>query len=125
MSVVRYCWPKLRKAILAKEEPAWLVRHSRRSYIVAAILSAPPWVKRSDFDAVVALKDELTAETGKEHVLDHIIPLNHPRVCGLTVPWNMEPLPRPVNGAKGNYFCPEQDEIQYEFTPPKQLELML
>ena len=43
----------------------------------------------------------------------HIVPLNHPRVCGLTVPWNFKLIPRAVNAAEGNYFCPEQMEMEF------------
>lgn len=34
--------------------------------------------------------------------IDHIIPLNHPEVCGLHVPWNLEPIDRELNHTKTN-----------------------
>lgn len=111
MSCARYFNPRLRPLILAGQEPDWLLRHPRRSYIRQAVLSALPWVDRA---ALNALRDEarrLTRETGVEHVLDHIVPLNHPAVCGLTVPWNLRVITRAQNGAKGARWAPDQLEL--------------
>lgn len=111
MSIARYFNPRLRAKILRGELPGWLQRHPRRSYIVAAVLSAPPWVDRA---ALKALRDEarrLTAETGVEHVLDHIVPLCHPDVCGLTVPANLQVITRAQNATKSNYWNPYQLEL--------------
>lgn len=37
-------------------------------------------------------------------MLDHIIPLRHPEVCGLHVPWNLRVVKRETNLKKGNRF---------------------
>lgn len=111
MSCARYFNTRLRPLLLAGNEPPWLRRHPRRSYIVAAVLSAPPWTDRK---ALNALRDEarrLTALTGVEHVLDHIVPLCHPYVCGLTVPWNLRVITRAQNAAKSNHWTPDQLEL--------------
>ena len=47
---------------------------------------------------------ELTILTGVKHVVDHIVPLQHPEVCGLDVPWNMRAITEEENLRKGNKF---------------------
>jgi hypothetical protein len=43
----------------------------------------------------------------------HIVPLNHPYVCGLHVPWNMRVVPWRVNASKGNAFNPDQLPLDF------------
>lgn len=100
-----------RAALLRGETPAWIANSPRRRYIAAVVLSAPPWVNRQRLEALRREAIWMSVMTGVEHVLDHIVPLNHPRVCGLTVPWNLQIIPKKVNDAKGNRWCPEQGEL--------------
>lgn len=111
MSIARYFNPGLRPRILANDEPAWLAKHSRRRYIIAVVMSTPPWVDRDALRAVRREAKRLTETTGVPHVMDHIVPLCHPYVSGLTVPWNLQAIPRTVNAAKGNKWSPDQLEL--------------
>jgi hypothetical protein len=77
------------------------------------LLSTPPWVDTEAIKAIHARKKQLTAETGVEHVVDHIIPLNHPDVCGLTVPWNLQVMTRAQNAAKCGKWNPWQIEMEF------------
>jgi hypothetical protein len=60
-----------------------------------------PWLEPA-IDAIYAERDELTAKTGIPHEVDHIHPVNHPRLCGLTVPWNLQVIPAVENRRKSN-----------------------
>lgn len=66
---------------------------------------------RKELRQWVAKRNKLTLDTGVEHVIDHIVPLNHPMVCGLNVPWNWRIITRQQNAAKSNAFCPDQLEL--------------
>lgn len=100
--------------------PMWICRHKRRRYIVSAYLSSPLWVKQEDFKELRRRAVELSVLLGVPHSLDHIIPVQHPYVCGLTVPWNMQVLTHKANMDKGNKWSPDQQGFEFE----KQLELL-
>ena len=109
MSIARYFNPVLRARILRGDVIPWLAAHPRRSYIVACVVAAVPWP--GEREAIAALRDEarrLTLATGTRHVLDHIVPLCHPYVCGLHVSANLRPIPWAVNAYKSNRWSPDQ-----------------
>lgn len=53
-----------------------------------------------------ALSRWWTEMTGVQHSVDHIVPLQHPQVCGLHVPANLRVIPLAVNVRKGNMWWP-------------------
>ncbi|MBD1918886.1 MULTISPECIES: hypothetical protein [Cyanophyceae] len=63
--------------------------------------AALPWLEPA-IAAIYAQRDEITASTGIPHEVDHIHPVNHPRLCGLTVPWNLQVIPAVENKRKSN-----------------------
>lgn len=111
MSTIRYFNPAMRRKILAGQTSWWVEQHPRKSYIVAANLSTPDWVDREELYMLHAVAWCFTIATGVEHVLDHFIPLSHPYVCGLTVPWNLRIVTRAQNAAKSNKYSPDQLEL--------------
>lgn len=94
----------------------------RRSWMIARIVATPPWADMKAIRAVYQRAAELTAQTGIPHEVDHEIPLQNPRVCGLHVAANLRALPRAVNNAKSNYWCPEQMDLFKN--GPEQLRLL-
>jgi len=66
--------------------------------------SIPPWADRTKIRAMYLKARELTKLTGVKHEVDHIIPSNHPLVCGLHVESNLQILTEAENIKKSNYF---------------------
>lgn len=98
----------MRELILDGKEPKWLTNHVRADYVRQVYLSTPSWADRSEMQWLNWCRRAWGEVTGVEHVLCHIVPLNHPHVCGLTVPWNLKLAPRAVNASEGNKWHPEQ-----------------
>jgi hypothetical protein len=69
--------------------------------------ATPAWADRRAIIAKWRQAKYLTAKTGEQHSVDHIVPLLHPTVCGLHVPWNLEVMPLSDNLAKGNKVWPD------------------
>lgn len=107
MSLKHWFRGRLRERLLRGEVPLWLQVHPRRRYYIAAVLSVPGWADRAALLKLQRQRDWMTVATGIEHVLDHLVPLNHPHVCGLTVPANLLVVPREVNAAKSNHWWPD------------------
>ena len=100
-----------RKRVFAGDIPQWIQNRGRAKYIAAVVLSAPPWADRWELYALKHTARALSIVTGVPHVLAHIVPLNHPLVCGLTVPWNLRIVPWKVNAHESNWFTPDQMEM--------------
>jgi 5-methylcytosine-specific restriction endonuclease McrA len=102
---------RTRARLVAGEHVHWVASSHRRRYITAVLQSTPPWVDVAALKSIQYRARCLTEMTGVPHEVDHIVPLNHPRVCGLTVPWNLEIVTARHNSAKSNRWCPEQMEL--------------
>lgn len=112
MGMLDYIRMRSRESIIAGEIPRWVKNSKRSRYIQAVILSAPPWVDRAELRRIQERCRCITELTGVEHHVCHKIPLNHPLVCGLTVPWNLEIKPAKVNLAESNHW---NNDRQLEF----------
>lgn len=67
--------------------------------------ACPPWLTTEHKKQIKQLYlDALTATkiTGVKYVVDHIIPLRSPEVCGLHVPWNLRVITQEENLRKSN-----------------------
>jgi hypothetical protein len=91
------------------------------NWIVSRIRATVLWADFTEIRKVYKEAARLTERTGVQHHVDHIVPLNHPRVCGLHVHYNLRAIPAGPNMSKNNHWCPEQLEL---FTAPEQLRLL-
>lgn len=94
--------------LLLGEKVKWIENSRRRDYIRGIVLSCPKWQGNEELQALKALAKKISDDTGVPHELDHEVPVNHPLVCGLTVPWNLRIRTRKHNNAKSNTWMPDQ-----------------
>lgn len=66
------------------------------------LMACPSWVDWSAVQTIYREAVRITRETGIQHDVDHIVPLQSQTVCGLHVPWNMQILTHSENARKGN-----------------------
>lgn len=69
--------------------------------------SMPPWANKKVIQSIYIKARQLTKETGIKYEVDHIIPSNHPLVCGLHVESNLQILTEYDNIIKSNNFIIE------------------
>ena len=92
----------------------------RRQWMMQRIIATPPWVDMREIKKVYERAREMQNASGQEYHVDHIVPLNNPRVCGLHVPWNLQPKLAKSNIGKGNGWCEWHGEL---FGEPEQLRM--
>lgn len=71
--------------------------------------ASPPWLtldQKAEIASIYAKARAMTKLSGVKHVVDHIVPLRSPEVCGLHVPWNLQILTHTDNCAKSNKLLP-------------------
>jgi len=64
--------------------------------------ATPPWSDLNRIKTIYTTCQNITKVTGKEHHVDHIIPLKGKDICGLHVWWNLRIVPAKINLSKGN-----------------------
>ena len=62
----------------------------------------PAWADQAAITAIYERARELSQTTGEPYEVDHMVPLNHPRVCGLHYEHNLQAIPARRNRRKGN-----------------------
>jgi hypothetical protein len=105
--------PKFRAATNARtsryyaDKPeVFRARDARRR--AEALKATPAWADHKAIRAVYAKARRLTAESGIQHEVDHVVPLKGRKVCGLHVHQNLQVITRLANRRK---FIKLVDEI--------------
>jgi hypothetical protein len=89
----------------------WRRAHPERSGVDRAMRRAaklqrtPPWLTKEhkrDIVAIYRAARVLSAKTGEDYHVDHIVPLRGRTVSGLHVPWNLQVLRATDNMRKSN-----------------------
>lgn len=78
----------------------------------AKLQAMPPWADMAAIRAIYAQAKQQQAATGIRMHVDHIVPLQHPLVCGLHCEANLRVIPGAVNEAKRNRWEPEDAQRQ-------------
>ena len=93
--------------------PEWLAKpdHVRTrmqqhtvDYWLGMYWATPPWLSDLDVMTMKAIYNDCDPAF---HHVDHIVPLHHPLVCGLNVPWNVQKLDWRANLSKSNHYWPD------------------
>lgn len=74
--------------------------------------ATPPWLSIADYDEIenfFAAAKAFKLYTGISYHIDHIVPLQGEKVCGLHVPWNLQILTEAENISKKNSVFFEKD----------------
>jgi hypothetical protein len=72
--------------------------------------ATPAWANQFFIDEVYDLAQLRTEATGFQWDVDHIVPLNHKKVCGLHVEFNLRVIPATINQKKGNRHWPDMPQ---------------
>lgn len=88
--------------------PLPLTKKEQRLFYKKRLKEATPkWVRlhyAEEMKYLVTLREDATRLTGEQHHLDHVVPITHPEICGLNVPWNLQVIPATHNLSKGNTY---------------------
>jgi hypothetical protein len=98
--------PETRKETLRKHAKKYKALYTAKSRErqVKKRLAMPPWVDRESVELIYIHADYISRLTQIHHEVDHIVPLQNTRVCGLHVPWNLQIIPMTENRRKANIF---------------------
>lgn len=105
-------WQKANRAEANANSRAWKKANpAKRAALTrkrkaAKLQAVPKWADDAKTLAVYTRAAKKTRDTGIPHVVDHLVPLQNSRVCGLHWHVNLRVITAKANSAKGNRVWP-------------------
>ena len=97
---------KSRASAWNKAHP-WMSRASWARYNARKLQATPEWRNDAAITEIYRARDAAQELFGVSVHVDHIVPLDGGRVCGLHVETNLRLMPGPENSSKGNRYWPD------------------
>ena len=97
-------WAKTYHGAYRKDNLAMYAKNTAK-YRATKLQATPSWLTEDDtfiFNEIYEMRDIRSSDTGVEHHVDHIIPLQGVEACGMHVWWNLQLLPASENISKSN-----------------------
>ena len=90
-------------------------KHMRRNilYFRGMVQATPKWVDHGKICKVYA-DSKRQRILGRSVCVDHVVPLNHPYVCGLHWHGNLQVITEKENGRKSNTWWPDMWHEQFD-----------
>lgn len=102
----RKAFPERRKAAIrayaAKNKDKICAASRKRQ--AKKFCALPAWVDNNEIQIIYEQCSYISRLVAIPHEVDHIVPLQNSKVCGLHVPWNLQIIPTVENRRKANIF---------------------
>ena len=104
------------KKQIYENKKLWVIKNRDKVKVMRSVRrhrtrqATPKWLspeqKKQIFD-IYMTTSKMRSESGEKYEVDHIIPILGETVCGLHVPWNLQPLTQTENRQKSNKLLEE------------------